>query len=153
MITIEKLMEVAESALRRHFTHIVNGVKLRPEVYDHTDEIFLDGEEGVSVWCDIPKGSLSFFRGTVSMIINADEDLVLTSVFFGEACLDKERAEDLCDGLDLGSWEIEQLDDYLMLVSDFPASLDLEEELTRRFGEFLDEGFAGEIKELLTCFK
>ena len=153
MITIEKLMEAAESALRRHFTLIVNGVKLRPEVYDHTDEIFLDGEEGVAVWCDIPKGSLSFFRGTVSMIINADEDLVLTSVFFGEACLDKDRAEDLCDGLDLGSWEIEKLDDDLMLVSDFPASLDLEEELTRRFGEFLDEGFAGEIKELLTCFK
>jgi hypothetical protein len=59
----------------------------------------------------------------------------------------------LCDGLDLGSWEVEDLDDYLMLATDFPVTANLEEELSKRFGEFLDEGFAGEIKELISCFK
>ena len=47
MITIEKLMEDTNTALCKLFTKVVNGVKIEPEVYDHTDEIFLDGEEGL----------------------------------------------------------------------------------------------------------
>ena len=72
MITIEKLMNDTNTALCRHFTKTVNGVKMEPQVYDHTEEIFLDGEEGVSVWCDIPRGAFNFFSGTVSVIIIAD---------------------------------------------------------------------------------
>ena len=153
MITIEKLMEDTNTVLCNLFTKIVNGVKIEPEVYDHTDEIFMDDEEGVAVWCDIPKNTLKFFRGTTSVIINADDGLVCASVFLGDKCIDKESAENLCDGLDLGSWEVEDLDDDLMLVTDFPASANLKEELSKRFGEFLEDGFATEIKELLSCFK
>ena len=153
MITIEKLMETADSALCKLFTVVNNGVKREPEIYDNTDEIFMDGEEGVSVWCDIPSGALTFFKGTISAIINVDEDIVCTNVFFGDRCLAKERAEDLCDGTDLGSWEVEEIEDYLMLATHFPATANLAEELARRFGEFLDERFAEEMKELLACFK
>jgi hypothetical protein len=153
MITIKKLMEDTNSALCNLFTKVVNGVKIEPEVYDHTDEIFLDGEDGVSVWCDIPKNTLKFFKGTTNVIINADDSIVCANVFFGDKCIDTESAENLCDGLDLGSWEVEDLDDYLMLATDFPVTANLEEELSKRFGEFLDEGFAGEIKELISCFK
>ena len=98
MITIEKLMEDTNTVLCNLFTKIVNGVKIEPEVYDHTDEIFMDGEEGVAVWCEIPKRTLKFFKGAVSSIINADADLVCVSVFFGDECIDKESAENLCDG-------------------------------------------------------
>ena len=152
MITIEKLMEDTSTALCNHFTKIVNGIKIKPEVYDHTDEIFMDGEEGVSVWCDIPVNTLKFFKGTTNVIINADDSLVCASVFFGDKCVDAEGAEELCDGLNLGSWEIEDLDDYLMISTDFPITANLEEELSKRFGEFLEDGFAEEIKELLSCF-
>ena len=153
MITIEKLMEDTNTALCKLFTKVVNGVKIEPEVYDHTDEIFLDGEEGVSVWCDIAVNTLKFFKGTTNVIINADDNLVYASVFFGDKCIDTETAEDLCDGIDLGSWEIEDLDDYLMISTDFPVTANLEEELSKRFGEFLDDGFAEEIKEILSCFR
>lgn len=153
MITIEKLMEDADFALCGHFTVIKNGVKIKPEVYDHTDEIFMVGEEGISVWCDIPSGALAFFKGAISAIINVDEDIVCTNVFFGDTCVAKERAEGLCDGMDLGSWEVEEVDDYLMLTTHFPATANLGKELAKRFGELLDERFAQEIKELLACFK
>lgn len=153
MITIEKLMETADSALCKLFTVVNNGVKREPAIYDHTDEIFMDGEKGVSVWCDIPSGALTFFKGAISAIINVDEDIVCTNVFFGDRCVAKERAEDLCDGIDLGSWKVEEIEDYLMLATHFPAIANLEEELARRFGEFLDERFAEEMKELLACFK
>ena len=153
MMTIEKLMEDANTALCNHFTKIVNGVKIKPEVYDNTDEIFMDGEEGVSVWCEIPVNTLKFFKGTTSVIINADDTLVCATVLFGDKCIDTETAEDLCDGIDLGSWEIEDLDDYLMIATCFSATENLEEELSKRFGEFLDDGFAEEIKELLACFR
>ena len=153
MITIEKLMEDTNTVLCNLFAKIVNGVKIEPEVYDHTDKIFMDGEEGVAVWCEIPKRTLKFFKGAVSSIINADADLVCVSVFFGDECIDKESAENLCDGIDLGSWTIEDLDDYLMISTDFPAAANFEEELSKRFGEFLDDSFATEIKELLSCFK
>ena len=152
MITIEKLLEDSYAALCRYFTKIVNGVKIEPEVYDHTDEIFMDGEEGVAVWCEIPRNTLKFFKGTTSVIINADDTLVCATVFFGDKCIDTETAEDLCDGIDLGSWEIEDLDDYLMISTDFPVTANLEEKLSKRFGEFLEDAFAGEIKELLSCF-
>ena len=153
MITIEKLMEDTNTALCRLFTKVVNGVKIEPEVYDHTDEIFLDGEDGVAIWCDIPKNTLKFFKGVVSSIINADDGLVCASVFFGEECIDKESAESLCDGIDLGSWEISSVDDSLMLSTDFLVTADLKEELSKRFGEFLEDGFAEEIQEILSCFR
>ena len=153
MITIENLMEDTNTALCKHFTKIVNGVKIEPEVYDYTDEIFMEGENGVSVWCEIPKNTLQFFKGITNVIINVDDDIVCVSVFFGDKCVDAESAEELCDGLDLGSWEIEDLDDYLMLATDFPVTANLEEELSKRFGEFLDDSFAEEIKEILSCFR
>ena len=153
MITIEKLMEDTNTALCNLFTKIVNGVKIEPEVYDHTDAIFMDGEEGVAVWCDIPKNTLNFFKGTTNVIINADDSLVCASVFFGDKCVDIESAEELCDGLNLGTWEIEDLDDYLMLTTDFPITANLEEELSKRFGEFLEDGFTEEIQEILSCFR
>ena len=153
MITIEKLMEDTNTALCKLFTKVVNGVKIEPEVYDHTDEIFMDDEEGVAVWCDIPKNTLKFFKGTTNVIINADDSLVCASVFFGDKCIDTETAEDLCDGIDLGSWEIEDLDDYLMISTDFSVTANLEEELSKRFGEFLEDGFAEEIQEILSCFR
>lgn len=153
MITIERLMEDADSALCKLFTVVNNGVKREVAIYDHTGEIFMNGEQGVSVWCDIPSGALAFFKGAISAIINVDEDIVCTNVFFGDRCVAKECAEDLCGGIDLGSWEVEELEDYLMLTTHFPASANLEEELARRFGEFLDERFAEKTKELLACFK
>ena len=153
MITIELLMQDTNTALCNHFTVLKNGVRIEPEVYDHTDEMFYDGEEGVSVFCDIPKGALNFFDGSTSAIINVADEIVCVNVFFGDKCIDKESAENLCGSIDLGSWEIEELDDYLMLSTAFPASLNLEEELSKRFGEFLENGFAEEIKELLACFK
>ena len=153
MITIEKLMETADSALCKLFGVVNNGVKREPEIYDHTGEIFMDGERGVSVWCDIPSGALKFFKGAISAIINVDEDIVCTNVFFGDRCVAKECVEDLCDGIDLGSWEVEESEDYLMLTTTFPATANLEEELARRFGEFLDERFVEEINELLACFQ
>jgi hypothetical protein len=153
MITIEKLMEDADFALRKYFTVIKNGVKIEPEIYDHTGEIFMDGEQGVSVWCDIPSGALKFFKGAISAIINVDEDIVCANVFFGDRCVAKECVEDLCDGIDLGSWEVEESEDYLMLTTTFPVAANLAEELSRRFGEFLDERFVEEINELLACFQ
>ena len=153
MITIEKLMEDTNTALCKLFTKVVNGVKIEPGVYDQTDEIFLNGEEGVSVWCVIPVNTLKFFKGTTNVIINADDNIVCANVFFGDKCIDTETAERLCDGLDLGSWEIEDLDDYLMLATDFPITANLEEELSKRFGEFLEDGFAEEIQEILSCFR
>ena len=153
MITIEKLMETADSVLCKLFSVVNNGVKREPEIYDHTDEIFMDGEQGVSVWCDIPSGALKFFKGAISAIINVDEDIVCTNVFVGDRCVAKECVEDLCDGIDLGSWEVEESEDYLMLTTTFPATVNLEEELARRFGEFLDERFVEEINELLACFQ
>jgi hypothetical protein len=153
MITIEKLMEDTNSALCNLFTKVVNGVKIEPEVYDHTDEIFLDGEDGVSVWCDIPKNTLKFFKGTTNVIINADDSLVCVNIFFGDKCIDKECAEIICDGVDLGIWEVEDLDDYLMISTDFPANANLQEKLTERFELLLDEKFSEEIKKLLACFE
>jgi hypothetical protein len=153
MITIKKLMEDTNSVLCNLFTKVVNGVKIEPEVYDHTDEIFLDGEEGVSVWCDIPKNTLKFFKGTTNVIINADDSIVCANVFFGDKCIDTESAENLCDGLDLGSWEVEDLDDYLMISTDFSANANLQEKLTERFEVLLDEKFSEEIKKLLACFE
>ena len=153
MITIEKLMETADSAVCKLFTVVNNGVKREPEIYDNTDEIFMDDEQGVSVWCDIPSGALTFFTGTIGAIINVDEDIVCTNVFFGDRCVAKECVADLCDGIDLGSWEVEESEEYLMLATHFPATANLEEELARRFGEFLDERFAEEINELLACFQ
>ena len=154
MMTVEKLMEDTSTALCKHFTKIVNGVKIEPEVCDYTDEIFMEGEEGVSVWCDIPKNSLKFFKGTTNAIINADDSIVCVNVFFGDECIDMETAESLCDSPDLGSWEIEELDDYYLMIStDFPVTANLAEELSRRFGELHDDSFAGEIKELISCFK
>ncbi len=153
MITIKKLMEDTNSVLCNLFTKVVNGVKIEPEVYDHTDEIFLDGEDGVSVWCDIPKNTLKFFKGTTNIIINADDSIVCANVFFGDKCIDTESAENLCDGLDLGSWEVEDIDDYLMISTDFPANANLQEKLTERFELLLDEKFSEEIKKLLACFE
>ena len=153
MITIEKLMEDTSVALCNHFTKIVNGVKITPEVYDHTKELFMDGEEGIAVWCEIPKGALGFFRGTTNIIINADDIRVRASVFFGDKCIDKKTAEHLCGVIDLGNWEIEDLDDYLMISTDFPIAANLEEELSKIFAEFLDDGFAEEIQEILSCFR
>ena len=153
MITIEKLMEDTNTVLCNLFTKTVNGVKIEPEVYDHTDEIFMDGEEGVAVWCDIPKNTFKFFKGTTNVIINADDGLVCASIFWGDKCIDPERAESLCGGIDLMSWEISDVDDSLMLSSDFRVTADLKEELSKRFGEFLDDGFAEEIQELLSCFR
>ena len=153
MLTIEKLIEDTNTALCKHFTVVINGAEIKPEVYDHTDEIFFDGEEGVSVWCEIPKSALKFFRGTVNVIINADDSIVCANVFFGDKCIDIESAENLCDGIYLGSWEIEEIDDYLMLGTNFPPTANLEDELSKRFGEFLDNSFATEIKELLAYFE
>ena len=58
MITIEKLMEDTNTALCKLFTKVVNGVKIEPEVFDHTEEIFEDDFEGVAVWCDVNRFSL-----------------------------------------------------------------------------------------------
>jgi hypothetical protein len=82
-----------------------------------------------------------------------DEDIVCTNVFFGDRCVAKECVEDLCDGIDLGSWEVEESEDYLMLTTTFPVTANLEKELEKRFGEFLAEGFAEKINELLACFQ
>lgn len=153
MITIEKLMNDANTALCKHFTKIVNGVRIEPDVYDHTDEIYFDGEEGVSVWCEIPKGTLSFFNGAANSIINADEDMVLVSVFLGDKCIDAQTAEELSCRVDLGRWDVADIDDYLMICTNFSECVDLESELTERFADLLDEGFVDEIKELAACFK
>ena len=155
MITIKKLIGDANTALCKCFTKIVNGVKIEPKVYEHTTDMFLDEEDqGIAVWCEIPTGAIEFFSGTVNFIITADEKLVCVNAFLGDECIDKAAADKLCCGdIDLGSWVIEDNDDYLMLVTDLSASVNLEEELSRRFGEFLDDGFAEEIKEILACFK
>ena len=113
----------------------------------------MDDEEGVSVWCDMPKNALKFFKGTTNVIINVDDSLVCASVFLGDKCIDIERAESLWDGIDLSSWEISGIDDSLMLSTDFRVTADLKEELSKRFGEFLEDGFAEEIQEILSCFR
>ena len=153
MMTIEKLMEDTNTALCNHFTKIVNGVKIKPEVYDNTDEIFMDGEEAVSVWCELPGGALKYFNGTVSVIVNADDDIACASVFFGDKCVDPEAAEELASEAYLGSWTVEDIDDYLMIATDFSPTADVEQELTERFAELLSEDFISEIKELLACYK
>ena len=154
MITIEKLMNDTNTALCRHFTKTVNGVKMEPQVYDHTEEIFLDGEEGVSVWCDIPRGAFNFFSGTVSVIIIADEDMVCANVFFGAKCIDPDTAEALGSAMgDFGNWSIEDIDDFLSFGTSFSSSLNLEEELSCRFAELLEDEFAEDFKELLACFQ
>ena len=153
MITIEKLMNDTDIALCQHFTKTVNGVKMEPQVYDHTEEIFLDGEEGVSVWCDIPRGALSFFSETVNAIINADEDIVCANVFFGDKCIDPDTAEALGSAMgDFGNWSIEDIDDFLSLGTFFSSSLNLAEELSCRFAELLEDEFVEDFKELLACF-
>ena len=153
MITIEKLMKDTRTALRKHLTVINNGIKIEPDVYDHTDELAMDGEDVVSVWCDIPKGALEYFDGTTSAIIVAGEDLVCVNVFFGDKCTDTEYAETFCDSIDLGNWEIEDLDDYLMIGTSFPMTENLTEALSERFGELLDDAFVEEIEDLLSFFE
>ena len=152
MITIERLTEAANNALSKYFTKTVNGVKIGPKIYDHTEEIFMDEEPGASVWCEIPSGMISFFDGTVCTIISADADTVCANVFFGDDCSDAERVEALSYGIDLGSWEIDDIDDFLMLTTDFPASADLEKEISSRFSELLSKSFAEKIGYLLAYF-
>ena len=153
MMTIEKLIEDLVSVFDKYFTVIRNGVKIRPEIYDHTDEIFMEGEEGVAAWCEIPGGALKYFNGTVSVIVNADDDIACASVFFGDKCVDPEAAEELASEVYLGSWTVEDIDDYLMLATDFSPTADVEQELAERFAELLSEDFISEIKELLACYK
>ena len=153
MMTIDQLVESTEKVLNRYFTVITNGVKLTPDVYDYTDAIFLEGEEGISVWCDFPDGAFKYFNGTVSMIVNVDSGLVCVNVFFGDECIDLELAEDRACAADLGRWEVEQVDDYLMLVTDFPADASFSEQLSARVGDLLSDAFISEIKETLACFR
>ena len=154
MITIEKLMNDTDIALCRHFTKTVNGVKMEPQVYDHTEEIFLDGEEGVSVWCDIPRGALNFFFGATSVIIIADKNMVCVNVFFGDKCIDPGTAEALGSAMgNFGNWSIENIDDFLSLGTSFSTSADVKEELSCRFAELLEDEFVEDFKELLACFR
>ena len=154
-MTVEKLIEDTKDVLSRYFTAIVNGVRLTPEVYDHTEEMFLCGEEGISVWCELPKGALTFFCGDTSFIITVEDGQVYISAFFGEECIDTETAEKRSEEIWLGSWTIEDYNfsDYLLMVCDFSASLDLTEEFSRRFAEFSNERFVQNAKELLACFR
>ena len=152
MITINQLMQAADYALCKHFTVVQNGVKTMPNVCDETKEMFLNGEEGVAVWCGIPDDVLTFFEGNVRVIISAEEGTVCANVFFGDCCINEEQAEALAEDVHLGSWEVEDLGESLGIATAFPDTANVAEELSKRFGEFLDEGFGREIGALLSYF-
>lgn len=154
MITIEKLIEDTDSALSKYFTKIVNGVKIKPEIHDHTDEVFIcEDDEGVAVWCDVPRGALKSFEGAFNVIISVDADIVCISALLGDKCVDKKAAQNLSRNIDLGSWTVEEVDNHLMLSNDFSLTTNLEEELSMRFAEICSMDFETKASELLACFK
>ena len=79
MLNITKLQKSAESALRKAFSEKCKSIK-DIEVFDHTEEIFEDDFEGVSVWCDVNRRALSWFGGNPSFIISYSKELCEVSI-------------------------------------------------------------------------
>ena len=158
MITVEKLAEDAGAALSKHFSQTINGVKIEPKIYDHTDEIFFDSEDGVAVWCDVDCKPLPWFDGKPSLIISCSEELGICSIdlFIGDCCADVEGAEEAAEEFNGEcGWHVENIDDFLMLQAVFPLDADgtLEENISSRLETLFDEEFAEYIKPIVDFFE
>lgn len=158
MITIEKLLEDSYAALCRYFTKIVNGVKIEPDVYDHTDEIFDDNSPDVAVWCDINHKGLPWFNGLPNFIICCSNELGEGSIdlFIGDGCSNVYEMEKEVDCFDFEDvWHIEMADDFLMLRADFDLDSPdmLEELISEKLVRLFDNDFSEAIRSVAKYFE
>ena len=122
MITIDQLLNEANAALCEHFTAIINGVKIEPDVYDHTEEIFDEGAEDVAVWCDVNYKAFPWYDGKPSFIICWSNELDDGSIdfFIGDRCTDLSAAKKALAGFDGDDvWSVDITEDFLVLSTDF----------------------------------
>ena len=157
MINITHLQKSAEDALRKAFSEKCKSIK-DIEVFDHTEEIFEDDFEGVSVWCDVNRRALSWFGGNPSFIISYSKELCEVSIdlFLGDKCTDTDAAMDAADEFCCDDvWHIEQIDDFLMLQATFALDTAdaLEEKLINKLKALEDESFIEAIKPVANYFE
>jgi hypothetical protein len=127
-------------------------------VYDHTDEIFDDNFEGVSVYCDVDFKALSWFDGIPDFIISYSYELEEGSIdiFLGDRCTDIDAATAAAERLaNTGAWHIEDLDDFLMLQATFrlKAPDELEEKLIKKLKALEDVDFIQAIRPVVNYFE
>ena len=128
------------------------------DVYDHTEEIFDDNFEGISVWCDVDFKALSWFDGIPSLIISYSYELEEGSIdlFVGDDCADIAAATAAAESLaNADGWHIEDVDTFLMVQATFKPEQDksLEQILQEKLAMLEDIDFVAAIKPIVKYFK
>ena len=157
MIKLAELQKASDRALRQVLAKTCEERELI-DVYDHTDEIFDDSFEGISVWCDVNFKALSWFSGNPCFIINYSYELGEGSIdmFLGDICTDMPAAADAAQRFaNTEVWHIEDVDDFLMLQAIFTVKTpdELEEKLIKKLKALEDADFIQAIRPIANYFE
>lgn len=157
MVNITELKTAAKNALITVFAK--NDAQIaKIDVEENGGLVFDDELDGVSVECSVGFPALSWFDGNLLLNIGYCDVLREAHIhlFIGDECIDVDKAMDAADSFTYDdAWRIEQIDDFLMLVSEFVPGpcITLEEQLIRRLRLLEDEMLVDTIAPVVDCFR